>query len=651
MKTILNDLYTLFLLLLLISTNTFSQSIESFVEDEIIVEVKENFSKNEKMNGVVQTDKSWFNKWSKQFEFSKLKPIFHDNNKKYYKINFNKKYNIDDIITLLKGDKNIKKVIKNKKGEYFGTDPFRNSQWGITKIDAIQAWSITSGTSDVIIAIIDSGIDLGNPILTNPTPHPDIVGNLWNGNGKYGLDANEYPTLIEPYDVIGHGTHVAGIAAGVSNNSLGIAGVAGGGYNSDNGATILAIKTAVNDADVATAIGLAVDNGAKIINLSLGWYNLITCDNSTQSVSATQEAIADALQNDVVVVVALGNNKDDISSMCPRYWQNAIASITGVISVANLDSSDIKSPTSNYADYCTISAPGQNILSTYPSYIDTTSPFGYDYKTGTSMAAPFVSGVAALIRSIAPLANRSMVEAILIETSDDISNANSGYLWSNKLGAGRVNAYNAVTLITSAPSTLQNFQVSFPLNQNPVLSWNDNNEADLKGYRVYKKYTTSSGTQTTSVFTSNNSYTDTDFTANFKFGNDEVEYWVVAEDIIGNYSASTQHISGDGTSNYQWKKASDEKNTITINDFKLFSNYPNPFNPSTQISYQLPKNSYVSLTVYNSLGQVVQKLVNKQQTVGKYTVGFNAEKLPSGVNLYKLQANEYISIKKMVLTK
>jgi len=87
------------------------------------------------------------------------------------------------------------------------------------------------------------------------------------------------------------------------------------------------------------------------------------------------------------------------------------------------------------------------------------------------------------------------------------------------------------------------------------------------------------------------------------------------------------------------------------NKFELFQNYPNPFNPSTQISYQLPENSFVNLVVYNIIGQKVAELVNQEKTSGKYSVKFDASNLPSGVYIYKLQAGEFSSVKKMLLTK
>lgn len=90
---------------------------------------------------------------------------------------------------------------------------------------------------------------------------------------------------------------------------------------------------------------------------------------------------------------------------------------------------------------------------------------------------------------------------------------------------------------------------------------------------------------------------------------------------------------------------------LNILDYSLTQNYPNPFNPTTKISYQIPENSFVNLIVYNVLGQKVAKLINKYQSVGKYSIQFDADNLPSGVYIYKLQASEFTSVKKMILTK
>jgi len=98
-------------------------------------------------------------------------------------------------------------------------------------------------------------------------------------------------------------------------------------------------------------------------------------------------------------------------------------------------------------------------------------------------------------------------------------------------------------------------------------------------------------------------------------------------------------------------KKNSEEMADGIFDYKLFENYPNPFNPSTQITYQIPKDGFVNLIVYNALGQEVAKLVNQHQSSGKYSIKFSANNLPSGVYIYKLQANEFSSVKKMILTK
>ena len=100
------------------------------------------------------------------------------------------------------------------------------------------------------------------------------------------------------------------------------------------------------------------------------------------------------------------------------------------------------------------------------------------------------------------------------------------------------------------------------------------------------------------------------------------------------------------------KIAFDENNNDAESfEYKLYANYPNPFNPSTQISYQIPKDGFVNIVVYNSLGQIVVKLVNEYQTSGKYSVKFDASNLPSGLYIYRLQSGKFNSVRKMVLTK
>ena len=188
-----------------------------------------------------------------------------------------------------------------------------------------------------------------------------------------------------------------------------------------------------------------------------------------------------------------------------------------------------------------------------------------------------------------------------------------------------------------APAVPQNFQASFPLNQHPVLTWNANGEDDLQGYRIYKKYTCSSGTQTFTDFTTSTSYTDLLFTADYKTGDDRAEYWIVAIDINSNISNETQHYSTDGTGP-QWKAKYNNQNEMIADQFELYQNYPNPFNPSTKISYLLPEDAKVMLKVYDMLGTEVAELVNGMKSAGHYEATFDASNLSSGVYIYRITA-------------
>lgn len=127
-----------------------------------------------------------------------------------------------------------------------------------------------------------------------------------------------------------------------------------------------------------------------------------------------------------------------------------------------------------------------------------------------------------------------------------------------------------------------------------------------------------------------------------------IQYKVKATDINNNVSSYSSLTTIYGNS-YLWKNTSDFESDLQ--EYKLYSNYPNPFNPSTQIAYKLLEDGLVKLIVYNSIGQEVAILVNQYQAAGKYNIQFDGANLPSGIYVYKLQTTKFSDIKKMILTK
>jgi thermitase len=277
-------------------------------------------------------------------------------------------------------------------------DPWFANQWGMVKIQAPEAWEMTTGSSQINIAILDTGVDLDHPDLANK-----IISNI---------NFSSSPTVD---DVYGHGTHVAGITAAITNNGIGVAGL---GYS----ATIMNVKVLGDSGSgaysgIASGIIWAADNGAKIINMSLGG----------SSASATLENAIDYAWSKGVVVVAAAGNNGNSAPFYPAYYTNCIA-------VAGTDSLDRLAGWSNYGDWVDVAAPGVNIVSTLINN-------GYGYKSGTSMASPHVAGLAALVFATVSDANgngklndevRSRIEA----TCDNIG--------ISGIGSGRINAYEAV---------------------------------------------------------------------------------------------------------------------------------------------------------------------------------------------------------------
>jgi gliding motility-associated-like protein len=261
-------------------------------------------------------------------------------------------------------------------------DPRFSQQWhyhntgqsGIADVDINlpEAWDITTGSTDVIVAVVDGGIDY---------VHPDIAANMWSGIGRNFINQLQGVT---PED---HGTHVGGTIAAVSNNGVGVAGIAGGS-GSGNGVRLMSCQIFdSNDGNgpSANAIIYGADNGAVICQNSWG-YEDEGVYNQSDSV-AIRYFIATAGSSKMkggIVIFAAGNNNSN-GRRYPAYFDF-------VVSVAAVTNRGVKASYSNYGSWVTISAPGSGILSTRPNE-------SYGLSNGTSMACPHVSGVAALIIS------------------------------------------------------------------------------------------------------------------------------------------------------------------------------------------------------------------------------------------------------------
>ena len=342
------------------------------------------------------------------------------------------------------------------KADMVPNDPYYSSSgswgqsyadlWGLKKIQCETAWNYSQGEG-VIIAVVDSGADYN---------HADLKDNIWintreiAGNGKDDdkngfVDDTKGWNFVRgdnaPLDDSYHGTIICGIIAATGNNSKGIIGIS-------PRAKIMVVKglnysLTGNISDLVNAIKYAADNGADVINLS--W-----------SLRGDSQPLADAVQyaysRGCVIIGSAGNSNESVSLYCPP-------KLTQVIAVASTDHNDIKSDFSNYGSKIDVSAPGGdsydsssqkyyiNILSLKSSAVSSTDKYvvggNYYRERGTSMSAPYVAGVAALLLSEYPDWTSEMVRRQIKDTSDTIDSLNPSY--KGWMGKGRINANRAVT--------------------------------------------------------------------------------------------------------------------------------------------------------------------------------------------------------------
>ena len=326
-----------------------------------------------------------------------------------------------------------------------------DDQWGLKRIGftamgaGTSAWDLETGASrPVVVAVIDSGLDYFHPDLKpetvwrNDKEQPNGIDDDGNGYVDDLIGWNFVDGDNNPWDQTGHGTHVAGIIAAASDNGEGIAGIS-------RGARIMPLKVLNvlgrgRSTGIAEAVVYAVKHGARVINLSLGG----------QELSRTERLAVDwAHQQGAVIVVAAGNVAQDTAGHGP-------AGLPNVLTVAASDPEDKRAGFSNWGQAVKLAAPGLEILSLRARRTDFALVAGlkgyqagqafvgpearYYRASGTSFAAPFVSGVASLLLAKNPTLTNVQVERMLLMSADDIDAPG----WDPNTGAGRLNAAKAL---------------------------------------------------------------------------------------------------------------------------------------------------------------------------------------------------------------
>jgi subtilisin family serine protease len=399
-----------------------------------------------------------------------------DDMSKFYEIYFPDSKNINAMISELSQNPNIRSVAPVWAMPVSATpnDYYMYTQWNMTKVMAQQAWDTEKGSDTAKIAIVDSGVlwghaDLADKIWVNPGEDldsdlvvydtddlngvdddgngviDDLIGydffsgfgslTCWTGEDCYGPDT-------DPKDFNGHGTHCAGISAAATNNSIGVVGLAGGwggGKGPYRGPRIMCIRVGgsaveptygyeagyVNSTNCAQGIDYAVMNGATVINCSWG----------SQDSPAMRTACNNSNDSGVVIVHAAGNDNNSSGDFIDSYTYRSY----GVaLSVASTDNYDRKSSFSNFGFWVDVSAPGSGIYNTYSNHYSPT----YATLSGTSMSAPHVCGLAALIESHMPQLDKYEIDSIIKNHADTIDYLNPSYI--GLLGTGRINACSSL---------------------------------------------------------------------------------------------------------------------------------------------------------------------------------------------------------------
>lgn len=645
-----------FLVLCLVATMAAAALVDTpdniYLRNRLVVELQPNAQdiRISNTNGVLSTGFASFDSLLNTYEAASLykqfpdcKTVLNYNGKqvdltRYYILIFKKDVDIEKAYSDFASDSIVSKVEYDSICPVAVTtpdDPYWPQSWHHHQIadhdiDSDYAWDIQKGSPDVLLGVIDTGVDwehpdLWNRIWSNPGETPDngidddyngyiddtmgwdwVTGvSGWSGEDTSGPDN-------DPMDFNGHGTHCSGIVGAEANNGEGVAGV-----NWDS--RIICLRAGYSGSSMgqevgylimsacASAMTYAANQGATAVNCS--WNN-----NNTGGLGAAADY---AIASGVLICVAAGNsNNTSQSYLCTR---------TEALKVAATDSNDVKASFSSYGWWVNVSAPGVSIISTYRQHY---GPHVYNSLSGTSMSTPVCVGIAGLLKAQDMSRTWSDLHPLIRDYADNIDDLNPSY--AGQLGQGRVSAWNSLNQYTGVNVT--NFAViGRPESVN--LSWS---ASDTVSFNILRKegdafdFVKRSNPQkagferiNSSPVTGSQTFAFVD--SNVKPGN--------------NYNYILEAIDAQGKLSYVGPKSGSPSGLVY--SLSLKSVRPNPVRSTSTITYStggaFGATVPVKLQLFDMSGRLVKTLVDSSVTAGDHEVSFSSDTATMAPGVYTVR--------------
>jgi subtilisin family serine protease len=576
-------------------------------------------------------------------------------------------------------------------GGEVGIDEVDEIAWGVADIHAPEVWALGYNGTGVLVGCVDTGVNYN---------HLDLTTHMWNGGATYPNHGYDFVNNDNnPIDDNGHGTHTAGTVA--SNGSAGTqAGVA-------PNATIMAIKVlsasgSGSNTQVTNGMNFAVAQGCDVYNMSLG----ITGGGSTSDKANYRTISNNALAAGVIASISVGNsgqqqgtypvpNNVGTPGNAPPPWHNPQQTLAGGLSnVMGIGATQSNHAIASFSsvgpvtwqnvspwnDYAynpgmglfkpDVSAPGNNIKSCL--YSNNT---GYTLMSGTSMAAPHVTGAIALLLSKNHNLTPAQIDCLLEITSLDLGTAGK----DNTYGAGLINVLNAINATPSGSPPALDITLT-PVNppivvpaQGGSFSFNVSvvNAGPAQAFTVWCRIKNPDGSYTAPTLGPVSINPPVGVTITRLRSQTVPNVWATGAYSYIGYANTAFSYPAIDSSMFAWTKSAVAGNgpmvweaacggerfpgeiaaVSTPATVTLAGAYPNPFNPSTTIRFSLPEAAKVVLNVYDISGCQVAQLVNGLREAGQHQVTFNGSNQASGIYLYTLTAGQNTATGKMVLIK